>query len=143
MAGITQDRQGSRPFSPPCELSCEPSWLQRLFPWPRLRLLARIEASALALAAMWLFIAAVSAADVYCSIKYEYELLTEELNPIGRWLMQLDGGSVSLFMSCKFFCNLLALAGLQALYSVHRPLCFLAAGVMTFLQGCLAVVLWV
>jgi hypothetical protein len=107
---------------------------------PRWRL--QWKGAALAVGMMWLFIAAVASFDVYCSIKYEYELLTEELNPIGRWLMELDGGSVSLFMACKFFCNLLALAGLQVLYSIHRPLCITAAGVMTVLQGCVAIVLW-
>lgn len=110
---------------------------------PQSVLRPNVTPAALALAMMWLFIAAVASVDVYCSIKYEYELLAEELNPIGRWLMELDGGSVSLFMACKFFCNLLALAGLQVLYTVHRPLCFAAAGVMTALQGCLAIVLWV
>ncbi len=90
---------------------------------------------------MWLFIALIASLDVYCSIKYEYELMTEELNPIGRWLMAIDGGSVSLFMACKFFCNLLALSVLQYLYTAHRPLCFTAAGVMTILQGLLAIAL--
>jgi hypothetical protein len=90
---------------------------------------------------MWLFIASVAAMDVYCSIKFDYELIAAELNPIGRWLMQLDNGSVSLFMACKFFCNLLALGMLQFLYLVHRPLSLVAAGVLTAVQAGLALLL--
>ncbi len=137
MAAITQDREEHPQFSQ----SGEPPWIQRLLPAGRRDLLTRLEASALVLAMMWLFIAAIATVDVYCSIKYEYELLTEELNPIGRWLMELDGGSVSLFMACKFFCNLVALGALQLLYFVHRPLCLIAAGVLTALQGVLAFLL--
>lgn len=100
-----------------------------------------IEASALVMAAMWLFIAAVAAMDVYCSIKFDYELLTEELNPIGRWLMKMDDGSVSLFMACKFFCNLVALGTLQLLYVVHRPLSLIVAAVLSAMQAGLALLL--
>ena len=63
------------------------------------------------------------------------------MNPVGRWLLDLDGGSVSLFMACKFFCNLLALTALQVLYALHRPVCLAAAAVMTVAQGCLAIAL--
>lgn len=100
-----------------------------------------IEPSAVAMVAMWLFIAAVAAMDVYCSIKFDYELLTEELNPIGRWLMRMDDGSVSLFMACKFFCNLLALGTLQFLYVVHRPLSLIVAAVLSAVQAGLALLL--
>src|SRR5262245_48032614 len=99
MAGLIRRRRAQRGSS----------WLQRLLPLSRQALLARIEASALVLALMWVFIAAVSAIDVYCSIKYELELGVEELNPVGRWLMAVDGGSVGLFMACKFLGNLVAL----------------------------------
>lgn len=138
MAGFTHNRHGGRKFTDPC---ADASKRQLLRGIRQLRQLA--DAGTIALALMWLFIAAVSSMDVYCSIKYEVELLAEEMNPIGRWLMELDGGSVSLFMACKFFCNLLAVSGLHALYAVHRPLCLVAAGVMSLAQGCLAVVLWV
>lgn len=100
-----------------------------------------IDASVWLLGAMWLFVAAVSALDVYLSIKYQYRLVDEELNPLGRWLMALDGGSVGLFMACKFFGNVVALAMLQALYFSYRTLCLIATTALTALQGLLAIVL--
>lgn len=97
--------------------------------------------SAVILVAMWLFIAIVSALDVYCSIKYQFELLADEMNPLGRWLMQLDGGSVALFMACKFLGNLVVLGTLQLLYLRRYRLCLLAAAVLTAVQGGLAMLL--
>jgi len=92
---------------------------------------------------MWLFIAAVSALDVYMSIKYQYRLIDEEWNPLGRWLMAIDGGSVGLFLSCKFFGNVVTLAVLQALYFSYRTLCLIATSVLMVLQGFLAIILLV
>ena len=137
MAGVTHNHRGS-PGIPEPRGPSSPRTLPASF-WQKRS--ARLEPSAVALAAMWLFIAAVAAVDVYCSIKFEGSLLIDEMNPVGRWLLMLDGGSVSLFMACKFFCNLLALAALQVLYALHRPLCLAAAGVMSAVQGCLAIAL--
>lgn len=105
------------------------------------RAIVGLDRTALVMAAMWLFIAAVSAMDVYFSIKYEYALTAEEMNPIGRWLMRLDGGSVGLFMACKFFCNLVALGILQLLYFHHRRLCLVATAVLCAAQCVLAALL--
>lgn len=104
----------------------------------RLRLLGKLWA---VLAVVWLFIALVSALDVYCSIKYQFELIAEEMNPVGRWLMQLDGGSVALLMSCKFLGNLLAIGGLPLLYLKHPGVCVAATSVLAVVQGALATML--
>lgn len=100
-----------------------------------------MDRTALVMAAMWLFIAAVSAMDVYFSIKYEYALTAEEMNPIGPWLMRLDGGSVGLFMACKFFGNLVALGALQLLYFHYRRVCLVATAVLCAAQCVLAALL--
>ena len=51
---------------------------------------------------LWLVIASVSAYDVYWSIKLSDTLCDNELNPMGVWLIDQDGGSVALFMAMKF-----------------------------------------
>jgi hypothetical protein len=49
----------------------------------------------------WLVIGWISAIDVYWSIKVQHVLLSSELNPVGRWLIRQDGGSIALFMGLK------------------------------------------
>lgn len=53
-------------------------------------------------AALWLFVIFVSVLDGYLAIRYRYELHETELNPVGRWLIQLNGGQVWLLVAAKF-----------------------------------------
>jgi len=85
----------------------------------------------------------ISAWDSYCAIKLRDELLQGELNPIGQWLMYLDGGDVSLFMGVKFAGTILVLGILAFLY-MHRkklawaliiPLILFQAFLLAFLEG--------
>lgn len=68
-----------------------------------------------------LLIGLVSAYDIFLTIKYVEYLPELELNPIGRWLMQLDAGptcsldQVACFVSAKFAGNFLSLAIIEAL----------------------------
>ena len=48
----------------------------------------------------------VAAIDVFWAIKVRDNLI--ELNPMGRWLMRIDGGDVALFMACKLVGTILA-----------------------------------
>lgn len=63
-----------------------------------------------------LTIGAVSAYDIFLTIKYVKSLPNLELNPVGRWLMNLDTGpvceldQVALFITVKFIGNFLTLA---------------------------------
>tara|TARA_Y100000034_G_scaffold136518_1_gene213536 strand:- start:1756 stop:1986 length:231 start_codon:yes stop_codon:yes gene_type:complete len=43
-----------------------------------------------------------------------------EQNPIGVWLMQLDGGDVALFMGLKFAGTVLVLGYLSMIYRKHE-----------------------
>ncbi|HZL90770.1 MAG TPA: hypothetical protein VFB96_20550 [Pirellulaceae bacterium] len=138
MARIRSEHRHTQPSSGEI---WSPSPVQPLLSARRLRL--EIDVTTWMLAAMWLFIAAVSALDVYMSIKYQYRLIDEEWNPLGRWLMAIDGGSVGLFLSCKFFGNVVTLAVLQALYFSYRTLCLIATSVLMVLQGFLAIILLV
>lgn len=47
----------------------------------------------------WIFL--VSMVDHYLTIKLQETILTSEKNPLGLWLIKLDGGSVALFMTLK------------------------------------------
>ena len=49
----------------------------------------------------WAIVCYVAAVDVYYSIHTQSTLLQDELNPMGVWLIRLDGGSIGLFMACK------------------------------------------
>ena len=91
--------------------------------------------------ALWLFIGAVAAYDCYLSIKFQETLRFQELNPIGRWLMDYDGGSVATFMGCKFLGTSIALGVLQLLYYYWRRVGLTVASVLAGLQGMLALYL--
>jgi len=58
--------------------------------------------------------------DLYWSIKLQDVLYKSELNPFGRFLMDLDGGSVALFMAVKVASICLITAALPLLF-VFRP----------------------
>lgn len=69
----------------------------------------------------------VSAYDIYVSIAHQNSLYDYELNPMGRWLIQADGGSVALFMSLKFAGTVLALFIMTGLYFIARRIAVLAS----------------
>ena len=70
--------------------------------------------------AMLAWIAFVSCFDIYCSFLTEEVLAESEENPIGRWLIALDGGSIHLFMKVKTAGTFLVLTLLYLLL-VLRP----------------------
>lgn len=90
---------------------------------------------------LWLFIGAVAAYDTYLSIKFQETLRFQELNPIGRWLLEVDGGSVAAFMGCKFLGTSIALGVLQLLYVHWRRIGLTVATVLAGMQGLLAMYL--
>lgn len=74
---------------------------------------------------MWLSIGAVSAIDVYWSIKLKELLYETELNPIGKWIMYMDGGDVSLFMGLKVFGTVLVLGVLFYAFVRNRKMAWI------------------
>ncbi len=56
------------------------------------------------------FVTYVQAYDMYWAIKLQKTLYENELNPVGRWLMEVDNGDVSLFMASKLVGTVLALS---------------------------------
>lgn len=48
-----------------------------------------------------MFVFVVSMMDHYYTIKLDHFILVEERNPVGLYLINLDGGTVALFMTLK------------------------------------------
>lgn len=66
-----------------------------------------------------LTIGLVSAYDIFLTVKYFESLPMMELNPVGRWLMQLDNGpecqldQIAGFIAAKFVGNFIVLAAIE------------------------------
>ena len=66
-------------------------------------------------------IACVSALDTYLTMKYVSSLYVYELNPIGRWLMDLDTGpdadtkQIAAFITAKFLGTMMVILTIQGL----------------------------
>jgi len=70
---------------------------------------------------VWLFVGFVECYDIYWSIKLQETLYGNELNPVGRFLISLDGGDVALFMAMKVAIILLILGTLPLILWSHKP----------------------
>ena len=68
------------------------------------------------LALTWLVIGAVAAYDTYLTVQFQETMQHLEENPVGRWLIKADGGSVALFVGAKFIGTILVLGALPLLY---------------------------
>lgn len=69
---------------------------------------------------MLFVIALVALIDVYFSFKHSDNMTTGEFNPIGRMLIQLDNGSVALFMTLKMLSTMIVLVTLPAIFHVSK-----------------------
>ena len=90
-------------------------------------------------------ILAVSAYDIYLTVKYVEFLPQLELNPIGRWLLGLDQGptcclqQAAAFITAKFTGNVLVVVAIELLASCGFRLVGFVAGAVAFFQvllGC-------
>jgi hypothetical protein len=94
-------------------------------------------------AVQYILIGGIGAYDTYLSIKHRETLYENELNPIGRWLIERDHGDVALFMGVKMAGTILAL-GIMCYYFSVRPwralfvglvLCVVQVVVLLYLEG--------
>ena len=100
--------------------------------------IVRERRSELALAACCLFVAAVSVHDAMLVVLNASVIGEVERNPIGRWLIELHGGEVWLFVSLKFVGTAIVCAILVTLYEFRTRLALLASsGVAVFQAGLL------
>lgn len=63
-----------------------------------------------------IIIGAVSAVDTYWTFKNQAFLYQYEQNPVGRWLIEQDGGDVALFMTAKMVGTLIVMSAIPLLY---------------------------
>ncbi len=83
---------------------------------------------------LWTFIDLVSAVDTYLSAKYPDFLKALEINPVGRMLIQMDGGDPALLLGTKFFCNLLVFSILILSHRWYSRLCWVLTVASSLLQ---------
>ena len=82
---------------------------------------------------VWLSIGLISAIDIYWSIFLQDVLIETELNPLGKILIEYNGGSVALFMFCKVVGLVIVLGLLIILYHYKKRIAWLSIlGVFIF-----------
>lgn len=92
----------------------------------------------------WILVCAVAAVDVYWSIRLSNSLREHELNPIGCWLIHIDGGSIALFMSLKFCGTTIALSIMPLLFFLYdfKIGYFVMVGVAAFMAALFCFLTW-
>ena len=71
----------------------------------------------------------VSMLDHYLTIKLQDTIAKDEHNPIGRFLIELDSGSVALFMTAKMACLWVIAAIILSIYKdskIRAYICIIA-----------------
>lgn len=84
--------------------------------------------------ALWLFIAMVSAFDAALTVKFQQELPHAEMNPMARFLLDLDEWNPGVFIGFKFLGTTLVLGFLTLAHGKNRPLAQLLASVIAMFQ---------
>ena len=69
---------------------------------------------------MFLFILVVSCIDLYLIVQYQQDMPYNERNIVGRWLINLNKGSVAAFCAVKMFGTCLCLAILKKIWMYNR-----------------------
>jgi uncharacterized membrane protein len=83
---------------------------------------------------LWLFLIFVSVFDGYLCVRFRHELHKTELNPVGRLLIQLNGGQVWLMLVAKFLGTVAAATIVLLIYGRHPRLGLAIAGALATLQ---------
>lgn len=81
---------------------------------------------------MCLLISMISAYDTYMLVRFQETI--HELNPIGCWLMDLDNGSVALFVGCKFIGTIFVLTAIAFLYLYREAMAMCVATTLSLGQ---------
>ncbi len=72
------------------------------------------------LAACLAVVTSVAVYDVYWSFKTQSILQETEQNPLGSLLIEMDGGDIALFMTCKMLGTMFVVLAVPALYCFRR-----------------------
>tara|TARA_R100001244_G_scaffold125623_2_gene95627 strand:+ start:151 stop:465 length:315 start_codon:yes stop_codon:yes gene_type:complete len=81
---------------------------------------------------VWILL--ISLIDHYLTIKFQDNIVVSERNPIGVWLIQIDGGSVALFMTLKMACLWIIATFLLRLYKIKKQLAYIGLGTLSLAQ---------
>jgi hypothetical protein len=84
--------------------------------------------------ALWLFIGAVSAMDCYLVFRFRDLMWELEENPIGRYLIELDNGNVTVFILTKAAGTVVVMCVLAGLYVYRRRWSFPITGSIAAFQ---------
>jgi len=88
-------------------------------------------------------IAAVSLYDTYLIIRFEEVIYMMESNPMGRWLLEMAGGQVGVFVRVKLAGTLLVLSTLMFMWRWRAPMLFPITTSIASYQSCLMIYLTV
>lgn len=83
---------------------------------------------------MVLMIVAVSVHDAILVLLNHKVIRDDEMNPIGRWLIEQQSGDVWLFVLSKLCGTAIVAAVLASLHRRRRRLAFVVAGALTCFQ---------
>ena len=82
---------------------------------------------------MWLFVACVSAVDIYWSVLLHEILHETELNPIGSYLIKVNDQKIATFMAMKSIGTSIVLGLLILIYGINRKVAWcVIVGVFVF-----------
>ena len=90
------------------------------------------------MAANFLWVLLVSLIDHYLTIKLQATILQTEQNPIGKYLIQKDGG-VALFMTTKMLCLWVIFFILLSIYKDSKLKAYICVSVLSIVQAALIV----
>lgn len=79
-------------------------------------------------------IASVSIHDAMLIVVHHESILADERNPVGRWLLEIQGGDIWLFVLVKLLGTSAACALLIRLFEVRPQMALIAAGAVTCFQ---------
>lgn len=82
----------------------------------------------------FLWILLISMLDHYLTIKFQDTIMTDEINPFGRFLLRLDGGSVALFMTLKMLFLWVIAAIILSLYQIKKRFAYACLLALSMVQ---------
>ena len=83
---------------------------------------------------LWAIIVAVSVHDWYLVIINHRSISQDERNPLGRWLIEVNDGSIAYFLITKLIGTILAATVILLIHWSNRRLALVVAGVVSCFQ---------
>lgn len=76
----------------------------------------------------------VSMYDVYWTFKVQDVIIHTEENPIGTWLINVDGGDIALFMTVKMLGTMIVILAIPAIFFFRKGWGLICAVSVAFFQ---------